>query len=445
MAVQLPDGPRTVTAAAALLRDGALSTVELMDQVITRLEATEARVHAYVWHDLDRARDEAKRLARVRPRGPLHGIPFGVKDVFAAAGTPTACGSRALAEHAPVPDAVVVARLRAAGAIMIGKHVTHELTCGLDCPATRSLDNPSHYPGGSSTGSGVAVAVGSAMFALGTDSAGSVRNPGSVNGIVGLKPTHGRLSTVGVARAATAPSIDHVGILARTTADAALILEALAPGTLGPPPHSGPPPSGLADARLGVLHAGALSAPDREVTTLVDAALAELAERGATLIPVDVPALGDTARTIATLFAAELAAGNRALLTSRHADYHPAVRHLLEDGLSLSASQLSDAERSRARIRAALDLVMIEHRLDVLVSPTLPTPPPPLSGYRPAEHLAALTTWTAPFNLTGQPAISTPCGVTAAGLPVGLHIAGARGAEDTVLRIASAITAPDHP
>lgn len=437
MTSQTLDASLTLSAASALLSAGKTTSVELLEHVIDRLETTERYVRAYASLDIERAREEAEQADRTPQRGPLHGIPFGVKDVFGVAGEITACGSRALAHHRAHRDAAVVHTLRKAGAILVGKHVTHELTCGLDEPVTRNPYDPTRYAGGSSVGSAASVAAGSALFALGTDAAGSVRIPASATGTVGLKPTRRLLDTHGIVRAATAPSIDHVGIITRTVDDAAMVLGALAPGTADG--HLDARVDGL---RLGVIRVNDDTDVDTEVAALVGGALDELARNGALLVPIDMPELRDAPSAVSTVFATELAHGNRHLLLDHGAEYHPDVRQLIADGLATSAVDLQKARRIRATIGAALSAVMAGEELDALVSPTMPIPPPALFDLDPATNLPTIIARTCPFNLTGQPAISVPSGNTAAGLPVGLQIIGRANAEATVLRIARVCEAP---
>ena len=221
-------GALTIREAGRLLAEGSLGAVELVQATLERIEETEPLVHAYVRVTAERALEAARRADAEPQRGPLHGIPFGVKDVLATEGVPTEAGSRLLAGFVPDQDATAVRRLREAGAVLLGKHVTHEFACGQDVPPTRNPWNLEHYPGGSSAGGGVSVAVGSALAALGTDSGGSVRKPAAVTSVVGLKPTHGRVSGYGTVRQASAPSLDHVGTFTRTVEDAALVLQAIA-------------------------------------------------------------------------------------------------------------------------------------------------------------------------------------------------------------------------
>ena len=211
----------TVRSASAELEAGSLSSVELVEAVLARLAETEPLHHAYVTVTAEQALTAACRAdderAAGRSRGPLHGIPFAVKDVFFTHDAPTEAGSRIFAGFRASEDAVCVRALREAGGILLGKLVTHEFCCGQDVPPTRNAWNATHYPGGSSAGAGVAVALGSALAALGTDAGGSVRKPAALNGVVGLKPTFGLLSRDGVVLLAA--SLDHVGIVTRTVED----------------------------------------------------------------------------------------------------------------------------------------------------------------------------------------------------------------------------------
>jgi aspartyl-tRNA(Asn)/glutamyl-tRNA(Gln) amidotransferase subunit A len=240
----------TATKAAAAIEAGDISASELLAAVLARLRATEPVLHAYSFVAEDTARAEAVRLdaelAHGRRRGPLHGIPVAVKDVIAVAGLPLEAGSRALRGRVAERDAKVVARLRQAGAVVVGKTVTHELAYGQNTPPTRNARDASREPGGSSAGSAVALAAGSALAALGTDGGGSVRHPAALNGIVGVKPTYGLLATDGVLT--VGPSLEHVGVLASTVADCRLVLAALA----GTPYEAAAP---LAGSRIGVLRA----------------------------------------------------------------------------------------------------------------------------------------------------------------------------------------------
>src|SRR5262245_45336202 len=219
----------TLAEAGELLASGAASSHELTEAVLRRIDETEPLVHAYATVMAEQALDAAARAdherARGHSQGPLHGLPFAVKDVFCTHDAPTEAGSRLLRGYVAPVDAEAVLALRRGGAVLVGKLVTHEFCCGQDVPPTRNAWNLAGYPGGSSAGAGVAVAVGSTLAALGTDAGGSVRKPAALNGVVGLKPTYGLVTMEGVFE--VAPSLDHVGTVTRTVDDCRLVLEAI--------------------------------------------------------------------------------------------------------------------------------------------------------------------------------------------------------------------------
>lgn len=404
---------------------------EAVERALARLRATEPLIHAYAHVDADGAR----AAAAAAPAGPLQGAPFAVKEVIAVAGAPAECGCRALAGRVSSHDATVVRRLREAGAVLVGTHVTHELTVGLDEPATRNPWALERYPGGSSAGGGASVAVGSARFALGTDAAGSVRIPAAMTGVVGLKPTAGRVSHEGVVRLASAPSIDQVGILARSVADVALVLAAI--GDV-------PPAAPLADlsrarvALLGPATRAALLAPEPDVAAAFAAACEELARLGAELTEVELPSLALAPEAVTTFFAAELGEAHRELVAERPDDYHPGVRGTIEQGLATPPAQVAAAVRVRDAIKDELRAACGAVGADVLATPTTPRAAMPLATFDPAAELGTLIPFTCPFNLTGQPAVSVPCGFTGEGLPVGLQLVGRPHGEAELLRVAAA-------
>ena len=368
---------------------------------------------------------------------------------------PAAGGSRAFSDHVAGRDATVVGRLRGAGAVLVGTHVAHELTCGLDEPPTRNPWALDSYPGGSSAGGGASVAVGSAAFALGTDAAGSVRIPAAMTGVVGLKPTAGLVSAHGVVRHATAPSIDNVGILARTVPEVSAVLEVIA----GPDPAdaatlweftdvgaaaSAEALGSLVGRRLGTLGDSTRAAldartpPEREVWSSFDVACDVLRQLGAELVPVELPALEAAPDAVFTFFSTELAAAHRHLLEDRAARYHPGVLEMLVGALSIPTSQIAEAVAFRRGLRAEVQATFSADELDALVTPTTPRTAMPLASFDPATELGSLIPYTCPFNLTGQPAVSVPCGFTSSGLPVGLQLVGVPFDDAGLLRVAAA-------
>lgn len=429
--------PKSLSEASRRIQSGASTPSQLLAQVAERIATTEPAAHAYAETFLDDAFAQAAVADRTPVGGPLHGIPFGVKDVFEVRGRRTRCG---MAHGSPAPgerDSEVVRGLRDAGGVLLGLHVTHELTCGVDEPATRNPCHPDRYAGGSSVGSAVSVAVGSSYFALGTDAAGSVRIPAAANGIVGLKPTRGALSRRGIVRAATAPTIDNVGILTRSVEDAGLVLRALVP-TMAPLDLR----PGLAGIRIGMLTDPDLDL-DPDVAAAVDTAVAELVGLGATAVRVRTAELARSAAVIGTIFTAELAAGNRERFEAERSSFDPKVADVVGGGLAVSRSDLLAAHAARRRVGVVVEELFHDHRLDVLVSSTMPVLPPPLTELDPARDLPLITAHTSPFNLSGHPAISVPAQPSRGGLPVGLQVVGRRGDEAHLLRIASQLTARD--
>ena len=431
------------------------SAVAQLDRALRRLDETEPLVRAYV--DVDRAGAVAAacRIDDAGSTGALSGHPFGVKEVISVAGLRASGGSAAFADHVATSDATVVRRLCRAGAVLIGTQVSHELTCGLDEPPTRNPWALDSYPGGSSAGGGASVAVGSATFTLGTDAAGSVRIPAAMTGVVGLKPSAGLVSTHGIVRHATAPSIDNVGILARSVADVSAVLAVVA----GPDPADAAtlwrlsgvraiPPTGTRE-HVGGVRFGALgdatraamdarTPPEREVWSSFDAACEVLRGLGAVLVPIEIPALHRAPDAIFTLFATELAAAHRHLLEGRTADYHPGVLEMLVGALSIPQSQVAEAVGFRGRLRGEVLGAFTGARLDALVTPTTPRVAMPLASFDPSTELGTLIPYTCPFNLTGHPAVSVPCGFTPSGLPVGLQLVGAPFEDVTLLQVAAA-------
>ena len=431
------------------------SAVDRLEATLARLEETEPLVHAYVHVDRAGAAAAARLVDDGEVSGPLAGRPFAVKEVISVDGLPAAGGSRAFAAHVADCDATVVERLRRAGAVLLGTQVSHELTCGLDEPPTRNPWALDSYPGGSSAGGGVSVAVGSATFALGTDAAGSVRIPAAMTGVVGLKPTAGLVSTHGIVRHATAPSVDNVGILARSVADVSAVLAVVAgpdpadAATLWRPGDFRPIPPAGTSAHLGGLRLGALgkatraaldarTPPEPDVWRAFDAACGDLRRLGFEIVPVEIPALASAPDAIVTFFSTELAAAHRRHVEDRSAEYHPAVHEMLTEALSAPPSQVVEAVRFRDGLRGEVLGAFADARLDALVTPTTPRVAMPLASFDPATELGTLIPYTCPFNLTGHPAVSVPCGFTDSGPPVGLQLVGAPFEDAALLEVAAA-------
>ena len=299
------------------------------------------------------------------------------------------------------------------------------------------------------------MAVGSAHFALGTDAAGSVRIPGAMTGVVGLKPTAGLVSAFGVVREATAPSIDHVGILARRVRDAADVLKVIAgsdpadAATLRVSHRSSTAAlsrseTSIEGTRLAVFGEATRAAldelvpPESDVVSAVQAAYEQLQDLGATLVQVELPTLVHSTQAIVTLFSTELAAAHRQLLVQKRADYHAEVGAMLARALDVPDEQITEAVDIRTRLRREVHEAFYVAGTDALVSPTTPRAAMPLDSFDPQEELGTLIPYTCPFNLTGQPAVSVPCGFTGEGMPVGLQVVGLPYGEARILGVAAA-------
>jgi aspartyl-tRNA(Asn)/glutamyl-tRNA(Gln) amidotransferase subunit A len=444
----------TITEAARLLGQRAITARELVEATVRRIEETEPHVHAYVAvyaeQALRDARQADREIAHGHWRGPLHGIPLGIKDLVYMKGAVTEAGSRVLGGFIPDYDATVVERLRQAGAIIVGKTVTHEFAYGVNTPATRNPWDLACYPGGSSAGSGVAVAVRSAFGAVGTDTGGSIRVPASMNNIVGLKPTFGRVSRYGIV--ALSPSLDHAGPLARTVEDCALLLQAIAghdPQDSGSIDHPVPDyrdvlQEGAAGAVIGVERDYAFyEGVSGDVRAAVEAVIEDFREQGATIVEVSMPELHLVTAALLTILLPEASAYHRQWLRERWADYDPATRIMLALGELVPGTHYVTALRVRRLLRETMKTLFNSYQLDALLTPTLPVTTVPIdqlavpleSGETP---LTSLLRCTPMANITGQPALSAPCGLAGNGLPIGYQLVGRPFAEATLFRLARA-------
>jgi aspartyl-tRNA(Asn)/glutamyl-tRNA(Gln) amidotransferase subunit A len=427
----------SVTAVRERLRVGDLTSVQLTESLLRRINETEPLVHAYAHVCAESAMRSALAADERRAAGedlPLLGIPLAIKDNIETVDAPTEVGSRVMRGHRPLRDATVVERLRAAGAVILGKTVTHEFAYGLNTPPTRNPWDLDRFPGASSAGSAVAVAVGSAFGALGTDTAGSVRTPAAVNGIVGFKPTYGRVSRAGVFPAS--PSLDHVGVLARTVEDCTLLFEAICDP--GPSRSAADTTVDLRGVRLGVERPYFFDYPEVQdgIRDAAEQAVEVLASLGAEVVEVSVPELGFASAAGSIINLVENSAWHHRLLHTHYCDYEPETRRMLSLGALIPAAAYVNAQKARRVIVDALRRTYWEHGLTALVGPTIPTvahvlTDPPL---RPTPRLSPLVHHNYPANLAGLPALSVPCGFSD-DLPVGLHITGRPFGDDNVLRV----------
>ncbi|WP_043829852.1 amidase [Muricoccus aerilatus] len=438
-----------VTEIGAAYREGTLTPPRLLRHLLDRIERLDQRVHAFIQVDAEAAMLAAEaagaEIARGRARGPLHGIPVGIKDIIDVAGLPTTCHSRILLGNVAATDATVVARLRAAGAIIIGKLSTHEFALGgpafdLPFPPARNPWNTDHHPGGSSSGSGAGLAAGLFPLALGTDTGGSVRNPASQCGIVGLKPTYGLVSRRGVFPLAF--TLDHVGPMARRAEDAALLLQAIAghdaldPGSV-PAPLLRATGAGIAGLRVGfVRHFHETDMPaDPEVAAALERAAALLSAEGAIVRDVTLPSLNDFAAVNRAILHAEAYAIHAPWLRDRPGDYAQLTRSSLLTGAFLTADDYIQAQRARGwmieRVEQALDEV------DVLLTASSMDPPARIEDAAEVARTYPRQART-PFNVTGHPALAMMAGLSSGGLPLSVQFAAGYFQEARLLDLAAA-------
>ncbi|HZP41250.1 MAG TPA: amidase [Candidatus Binatia bacterium] len=447
----------SLAALARALARRETTALAVVEAHLARIRDTEARTGAFVEVRAEEAlvaaaaADAARAAGRA---GPLAGIPVAVKDLFAVRGCVRGCGSPAFAGDAPAPhDAAAVARLRAAGAVVVGTTHLHELAFGATGvnPALGTPVNPwgaDRVPGGSSSGSAVAVAARLASAALGTDTGASIRVPAAFCGVSGLKPTYGRVSRAGVMPLAW--TLDHVGPIARSAEDLALVLQAIAGHDPADPASARVPVPDytaalerpLRGVRLGVPRHFALAVADAGIAALFERALADLRAAGAVVTDVEIPALAHAAPALGAVILAEATAGLLPRLGARADRVGPEARMRLETGRALGAHHYLAAQRLRTRLyeetRAALA------RADLLVMPMTVLSPPPIGALRVRVGDVdlgveeAITRLSGPFNLTGLPALAVPCGFTDEGLPASLQLVGRPFAEGDVLAVGHA-------
>ncbi|MBI3128610.1 MAG: amidase [Candidatus Tectomicrobia bacterium] len=434
------------------IANGEVRPTEVLEACIARIEAHDPLINAFITRTFDLARRQAREregeLARGFCRGPLHGVPVALKDLLDLEGFPTTAGSRILKDHVPRSTAPAVRRLIEAGAVILGKTNLQEFARG--GTGADSFFGPSRNPwdtnrttGGSSSGSGAAVAAGFALGALGSDTGGSVRLPAAFCGLAGIRGTYGRVSRSGAVPLGR--SFDAVGPLARTVEDAAILLQAIAgPDPADPSTGRAEPPDFRAEIGRGV-EGLTLGVPsnyfwpgyDREVEGLARAAVSELERQGARLVEVEVPwaVLGQVA--YAAVVGPESAEYHLPFLRERREEYVSPGADFFEQSLFIPGWRYVQAQRARTLfIRQAAALF---RRVDAILTPTIPIQPPAI-----ADCLDGMKTWapishaTAPFSTVGVPAVQVPCGFTRLGLPAGLQIAGRWGEEALLVRIAAA-------
>ncbi|MCY3579764.1 MAG: amidase [bacterium] len=443
----------TISSISRRLRIGATTSMEVTQAALDAIGQVNERLCAFVLVDEEGAMQAAEQSDRAleagRPTGPLTGVPIAIKDIIDMEGLPTGCGSPAYPDTPRDRDAVIVTRLRKAGAVMVGKTTTHELACGVYSPPACNPWDTARLPGGSSGGSGAAVAAGIVPMALGSDTGGSIRIPASVCGIAGLKPTFGRVPRTGVETLAW--SLDHLGPLAASVRDCAISLQVMAsPHPSDPSTGSYPVPDfsekldrGIESLRLGVLAGPPFSPMQEDVEAAFQNGVSHLKSLGARVTPLEIEELNYTMPAEFALVATEGAAYHRRLLKEWPNLIDPGIRELLTIGTILPTGHYLKGKAARQIIRNALRMAFNTHRLDALITPTLPATAARSDqdnfeyGATVEDVTSSYVRTTAPFNLSGQPALTVPCGFDRRGLPIGLQIAGRPFDEATVLQIGS--------
>lgn len=444
----------SIKEAGSLLRRREVSAVELCEATLERIEATEPVVHAFEYVAAEGARRDAaladREIRRGIDKGPLHGIPVNVKDLFYTKDMPSTGSSKTLEGFVPDFDSTPVTRLRHGGAVLVGKVVGHEFGYGINKPVTRSPWKEGYYPGGSSAGSGVSVSVRSSYASLGTDTLGSIRVPGSVANIVGLVPTFGRVGRAGVMPLSF--SLDTVGPLTRTVADSALVLQVIAGFDPADGSSARRPVPNFSD-QIGRSIKGVTVGVDRAyfwheervrpyVAEAADRVLEDLKAAGVKVVEFRMAELDLVIPAGVKILVAEAAAMQRRMLRDRIDDYDEPTRTFLRAGELLPATHYLTAQRVRRVLRDRMRSVFEQYGLDVVVSPTITDTAVPVEQMmEPGEGgLAPLFSYihqTAPTNLTGQPAVSVPAGfVGNYDLPIGVQFFGRPFDEPTLLAVA---------
>ena len=429
----------SLVATSQRLRAGWTTCVEVLEGCLARIDEHEDRIRAWVSVDREgamaRARELDADLAAGRWLGPLHGIPIGIKDIIDVTGTPTGAGSERMSRQAALEDATLVTRLRVAGAVILGKTVTTHFAC-FDPPVTRNPHHPERTPGGSSSGSAAAIALRMCLGAIGTQTGGSIIRPAAYCGIAGCKPTHRRVSMAGIVPASR--SLDHPGPMAGSVRDLAVLLDVISgddprdPDTAHLPPLTtseeleGFP---LAPPRLGRVRGLFDTRADRDMQQALDAAISKLQSAGAKVIEVPLPdVFDDILRWHRTVMIAEIAAVHEQRFKEYPEDYLPLMRGLIEEGLTVSATQYIRARQKQAQ--AVREMIGVFADVDVLVCPAT-------TGAAPDRASTGDPACNAPWSFTGLPAVTFSCGKSSDGLPLGIQLVGPAWGETDLLRAAA--------
>jgi len=441
----------TIHEAGQLLKNGELSPVELTQAFFDRIADTDDRLHSFITLLTDQAMSEARTAeAEIRSgkyRGPLHGIPIALKDLYDTADIRTTSGSRVDFDRVPTADSTPTARLKEAGSILLGKLAMHEFALGgpdwtTPFEPARNPWNLDHITGGSSSGSASAVSSGQAMGALGSCTGGSIRGPASLCGIVGLKPTYGRVSRSGVVTLSW--SQDHVGPMTWTVEDSAYMLQAIAGHDSKDPTSSKAPVPDYSLSLREDIRGKTFGLPrhyffdadpsvNAEAVSVVEKAASELEKLGAKIETIELPSLEYVRAANTIIMVSEAFAFHEPNLKTRPQDFGEIVRARFRIGGMLSAGDYLQAQRCRQWSKREFAEAL--RKVDFFLTPTMTQPAAAFEGYDPTDTIRGKS-FTAPFNVTGLPAISVPCGFTGGGLPVGMQIAGKPFDEPGVIQAA---------
>ena len=438
----------TIGEASVLIKDKKLSPVELTQAYLDRMDAIDGQVKAYVTPLPESALQEARvaeiEIQKGEYRGPLHGVPIGLKDLYDTKGVRTTGQSKVFEHRVPTEDATAVTKLREAGSVLLGKLAMHEFALG--GPKTSLFDqavnpwNLDHVTGGSSSGSGAAIAAGLAMGSLGSDTGGSIRGPAALCGIVGLKPTYGRVSRYGVLPLSW--SLDHVGPMTWTVEDAALMLQVIAGHDPKDPTSSHEPVPDYAAALGTDLKGMKVGVPrhyffaedvglDEDTANAVAQGIQTLKELGATVQDVEIPSLALASIANTVIMIGEANAYHEKNLKSQPENFGEIVRSRFILGGAFTSADYIQSQRARSRLKREAAEVM--QQVDVLAMPVMSKPASALKDFDPMAMMMT-PSLMGPFNQTGMPAMSVPCGFSSAGLPIGMQLAAAPFNEAAVIR-----------
>jgi aspartyl-tRNA(Asn)/glutamyl-tRNA(Gln) amidotransferase subunit A len=441
-----------VAAAAKAIGSRLLSPVDLTEHMLDRISRVDPHLRAYVEVLSRQARESARRAdAEIRNgnyRGPLHGIPIAVKELYDIEGVRTSSGSKVRSDHVAQADAAVIRKLRDAGAVILGTTTTYEFAFGFDAPPTRNAWNLDHIPSGSTGGGAAALADGLCLAGVGSDSGGSIRTPAAANGVAGIKPTYGRISKTGVT--VVSWSLDHPAPMGRTVRDLAILLGIMSgvdptdPSTkhVSVPDYTKVLDGEIRGMRIGLPRNYFFDDVQPAVAAAVDDAVRRLEKLGAVVVPITIPGIDGIIESWLAIALAEAATYHQQNLRAKASLYATDVRHLLQTGELTLATTYINAQRVRFAWKSSLREAM--KVVDVILTPTLPNTAMKVGetvtriGAKEETVFSVSARFCAPFNLAGFPAASIPCGFAPNGLPIGLQIVGKPFQEEVVLKVGHA-------